>query len=490
MYILSVHIGHDGAFSISKDNQLLIHCQLDRLNRQKGLSSMGSNFFYYLDSLNIVFDKVLVTDLNFKNSSTSIENPFEDSVFWINYLKKFSVVNKETEFLYFINSETRHHHLFHAYCSKATLGDNAHYMVIDGAGIFCKETNNLETESLYDSSFKRISVSSNALGHSYTNVTSNLLKQPYVFAFSQCGKTMALSQYGKNKTSLGDIINLNSKTKLTTLKKDQKSQDILYSFQKDFEKKIVEKMPLENVNYSGGCAQNILVNSYFLKYKNFNIDPICTDSGVSIGLLNFYLKGKLKKITSIYLGPKPNYDYLFLFKEYKILESDENKVSEILKDNPVALFQGKSEQGQRGLGNRSLLINHDNKKAVEKINNIKKREWYRPFSPSVLEEEASNYFHIDKNFTSPHMLYAFKTKIPLPNVSAIDGSSRIQTVNKEQNKNYYNLLKTSGSMLLNTSLNFPGHVIVENLLDLKHMMDNSLLKYAWLPDIQKLVIKK
>jgi len=58
MYILSIHIGHDGAFSIAKDNELLVHCQLDRLNRQKCLSVMGSNFFYYLSSLNIKFDKI------------------------------------------------------------------------------------------------------------------------------------------------------------------------------------------------------------------------------------------------------------------------------------------------------------------------------------------------------------------------------------------------------------------------------------------------
>jgi len=481
MYILSIHIGHDGAFSIAKDNELLVHCQLDRLSRQKCLPIMDSNFFYYLSSLDIKFDKILITDLNTAGKTTR-----DSSIFWTNFLKRFNIIKKETEFIFYIDQETRHHHLFHAYCSKATLGNNKNYVVIDGAGVFCEKTNNAESESLYNNVFKRIKVSSDGLGHAYTNVTSNLLQQPYVFAFPQCGKTMALSQYGNKKVSINNII----KDKLTTLKNDKSSQNILYSFQKYFEKKIIEKMPLENVNYTGGCAQNILANSNFLNYNNFKIDPICTDSGISIGLLNFYLKGKLKKINSVYLGPKPNYDYLHLFKEYTILDSDEEKVSHILKDNPVALFQGRSEQGQRGLGNRSLLINHDNKNAVKKINAIKKREWYRPFSPSVLEEEASNYFYIDKNFNSPYMLYVFKTKISLPNVSAIDGSSRIQTVNKKQNKNYYNLLKASGSILLNTSLNFPGHVIVETLIDLKYMMDNSLLKYAWLPDIKKLIKKK
>ena len=108
----------------------------------------------------------------------------------------------------------------------------------------------------------------------------------------------------------------------------------------------------------------------------------------------------------------------------------------------------------------------------------------------MVEESAGTYFKIDKEITSPYMLYVFKTKRDLPNVCAIDKRSRIQTVNKNQNKNYYELLKESGDLLLNTSLNFSGHVLVENLLDLKFMMDNSPLKYAWLPDIQTLIEKK
>ena len=88
------------------------------------------------------------------------------------------------------------------------------------------------------------------------------------------------------------------------------------------------------------------------------------------------------------------------------------------------------------------------------------------------------------------MMYAFKTKENLSNVSTVDRSSRVQTVNKNQNINYYNLLKASDGILLNTSLNFPGQVLVENLHDLKFMFINSPLKYAWLPDINKLIIKR
>jgi|TARA_R100000081_G_C4805255_1_gene167033 predicted NodU family carbamoyl transferase len=477
MYILSIHLGHDGAFSISKNKELLVHCQLDRFNRIKHSPDFSGSFLYYLHSLKIKFDKILLTDLY------DFENSIDKEYFKILF-KNFNLINKDSEIISFDNHQNRQHHLFHAYCSKATLGSNKNYVIIDGAGSYKKELGKHERESIFDENFKIKNQTYECIGGEYGLVTANLLNTTYKYAFSQCGKTMALSQYG-TKT-----IEINKKINLTSNKNDKQSQDYLFSFQKEIEKKIINSMPIENVNYSGGVAQNILANSYFLKYKNFKIDPICIDSGTSLGLLNYYLKGELQKLNNVYLGPKPDYDYLSIFKDYEIVDSDENKVSKILKDNPVALFQGKSEQGQRGLGNRSLLINPDNKNAVEKINDIKKREWYRPFSPSVIEEKAFEYFDIDKNFNSPYMLYAFKSKSFLKNVSAIDGSSRIQTVNINQNKNYYKLLKASGDILLNTSLNFSGQVLVENLFDLKFMMENSTLKYSWLPDINKLIKKK
>ena len=265
-------------------------------------------------------------------------------------------------------------------------------------------------------------------------------------------------------------------------------QNFLYTLQKITEKDLLKIIPKKNVNYSGGVAQNILANSNFINYKNFKIDPICIDSGISLGLINYFLKGTLNKVESMYLGPEPNYDYINIFNNYKIIPIEVESVAKILKDEPVALFQGRSEQGQRGLGNRSLLINCHNNKAKDKINAIKKREWYRPFSPSVIEEKANDYFDM-KGITSPYMMYAFKTKQPLKNVSATDGSSRVQTVNKHQNLSFYNLLKASGDILLNTSLNFPGQVLVENMFDLKYMLDMSPLKYAWLADINKLIVK-
>jgi len=476
MHILSLHFGHDGAFSISKGNKLLQHCQLDRFNRIKHQSHLSGNLLYYLRSLNIKFSFVLLNDLNNGYETIDVFN-------YKRILKNFNLIDNNTNVLRFDQKHNRKHHIYHAYCSRLFHGDNKHYAVLDGGGVMQDHTGEYERETIFDENFHKIKETTMRIGCRYGTITGDLFQTTYEQGWHLCGKTMALSQYGKNFIKNLDHV------KLSEDKNNKKCQDFLYSLQKQTEEDILSIMPKENVNYSGGVAQNILANSQFLKYKNFNIDPLCIDSGISLGLLNYFLKGTLEKLNTVYLGPKPNYQEISIFKDFDIIDSNENKVAQILKDNPVALFQGRSEQGQRGLGNRSLLINCFNKDAIEKINKIKNREWYRPFSPSVIDEEANSFFHMQGK-KSPHMMYAFQTKINLPNVSAIDGSSRVQTVAKNYNVNYYNLLKASDGILLNTSLNFPGQVLVENLYDLKYMLDYSPLKYAWLPDINKLIIKK
>ena len=473
MYILSIHFGHDGAFSISKNNELLMHCQLDRFNRVKHSCKLSNSVLIYFQSLKIIFNFVIFTDLQEKDN-------VQDEYYLRKAFSKLKLINKHTQFINFANKQNRQHHLFHAYCSMVTIGSNEKYVVADGGGIV-DETYKYEWESVYDKNFNLVSKYNKQIGVYYGSVTAELFNTTYKEGFYLCGKTMALSQYG-NKI-------IKSASNLTEEKNNTECQNFLYSLQKEAEKDLLEIMPKENVNYTGGVAQNILANYHFLKYKNFKIDPICIDSGISLGLLNYFLKGDLKKLNNVYLGPLPNYADINIFKDFDIVDSDENKVAKLLKDNPVALFQGRSEQGQRGLGNRSLLINCFNNKAIEKINAIKNREWYRPFSPSVIEEKSHILFDMQGK-VSPYMMYVFKTKQNLSNVSAVDRSSRVQTVNKNQNINYYNLLKASDGILLNTSLNFPGQVLVENLHDLKFMFINSPLKYAWLPDINKLIIKR
>jgi carbamoyltransferase len=213
----------------------------------------------------------------------------------------------------------------------------------------------------------------------------------------------------------------------------------------------------------------------------------------------FNTENKLQKVDTLYLGFKPKYN-LNIFEEesFKILDCDAKDVSKILLEEPVAIFQGRSEQGQRGLGNRSLLMNPTHNKCIEKINLIKKREWFRPFSCSILHEELNKWFIVDNDRNPFFMMFVFNAKEnvkeKINNVLAKDGTCRLQSVTSKHNQNYHALLKeffylTKVPILLNTSLNLPGHPLVETVEDLKYTMLNSNLKYSYLPDINKLIIK-
>ena len=141
----------------------------------------------------------------------------------------------------------------------------------------------------------------------------------------------------------------------------------------------------------------------------------------------------------------------------------------IYEQNIVGWFQGGSESGPRALGNRSILADARNPYMKDRINtSVKHREWYRPFAPSCFEEEAHKYFnHTTK---SPHMLLISNVKeewkTRLPAITHVDGTARLQTVSKDTNKNYWQVIKEfeklSGvAVILNTSFNDNEEPIVE-----------------------------
>ena len=145
-------------------------------------------------------------------------------------------------------------------------------------------------------------------------------------------------------------------------------------------------------------------------------------------------------------------------------------VTELMQGKVVGWFQGKTEFGQRALGARSILANPCIKNMKKIINKkIKNREGFRPFAPSVLDNEAKNFFHLFGN-TSPYMTHTFKVKSKIknkiPSVVHCDGTSRVQMVNKD-NDLFYKLIKSfqkkSGvPILLNTSFNINGEPIVNS----------------------------
>ena len=237
----------------------------------------------------------------------------------------------------------------------------------------------------------------------------------------------------------------------------------------------------ENLCFAGGCAMNSKANGSILEntnYKNIYIPPSPGDAGGSVGsaLYQFSRINKLyenKNYYSVYLGPqykkehtKKLIDENLLNYDCKVLELNENEIVElcskkISEGNVVGWFQARMEWGPRALGNRSILADPRQKNMKDILNlKTKKRESFRPFAPSILEEEVEGWFEQHHQSYFMQNVYKFKEeKIKyVPAVVHLDFTGRLQTVSKKLNPLYYDLIKnfqkiTQVPIILNTSFN-------------------------------------
>ena len=171
--------------------------------------------------------------------------------------------------------------------------------------------------------------------------------------------------------------------------------------------------------------------------------------------------------------------------------TDKNEaVKQILNQQIVAIFQNTSEYGPRGLGNRSLLFDPRNKNGKNIVNKIKKREWFRPFAGTVLLEHSHDWFDMGTIKESPYMSYAIPVKEEkksiIPAITHVDGTCRVQTVTKEQNKKFYEIIKlfyekTNVPILFNTSFNLAGETLVETKKDAIDTLNRSDINYLYIP---------
>jgi carbamoyltransferase len=173
-----------------------------------------------------------------------------------------------------------------------------------------------------------------------------------------------------------------------------------------------------------------------------------------------------------------------------IITNKNQAVNLIIEQNCVAIFQGNSEWGMRALGNRSILFDATNNRAKEIVNRIKKREWWRPFGGTILLEHAAEWFDMGNLKESPYMSYAVNAnqiaKNKIPSIIHQDNTCRIQTVTKQQNIHFYELIeefynKTGIPIVLNTSFNLAGESIVETIEDAISTTERSELKYIYAP---------
>lgn len=165
-------------------------------------------------------------------------------------------------------------------------------------------------------------------------------------------------------------------------------------------------------------------------------------------------------------------------------------VTILLEQKPLVIFQGHSEWGPRALGNRSILFDPRNKNAKEIVNTFKKRQWWRPTAGTILLEHVHDWFDMGTLKESPYMSFAVEAKQKaidiIPAIVHVDNTCRIQTVTKEQNLNYYNLINefykiTNVPVLLNTSFNLSGYAIVETMEQAIWVCKNSEFKYIYTP---------
>jgi len=529
MNILALHLGHDGSVTVIEGDEIIIHHQLDRFNKFKHEFAPSFELFFLFQDLKIKFDKVVITSMGTRNLPIKY------------FLKKFFNV-KDVDI---ISIDQTQHHIFHAKCARHFFNDPEEtvYFIADGDGAidflkhkdkFIDNLEVIENESVYDEKMNilhkyygshqqvnirsdKLTVSQNiGLGKAYQKLTYELGLEEF-----EEGKAMALSSYGKFKDSIANTLIFNNQWNLNIMNrlnenydmenkynrfmldptidhtsKDSKSLDFVKTFQFVFQHVFFNQIkkiqhPYKNIILSGGCAQNVL-NNTFLKQsldKNVLADPYNGDFGISLGAALHFTDNKVKPLKHICSGFTPDFN-LNLFESKK---TNPKEVAKILKKEPIAIFSGKSEQGQRGLGFRSLLANPMQKGILNKINKIKKREWYRPFACTVIEEEAHKYFDINQGESSPYMMFVYKCKNKnLDTVCSVDGFSRIQTLNKTFHPKFYQLIKEFKKIafvpvVLNTSLNLPGRVLCEDSNDLLYLMENSNLKYCYLSDQDRLI---
>ena len=306
--------------------------------------------------------------------------------------------------------------------------------------------------------------------------------------------------------------------------------------------KLFGEYGIKNLCLAGGVALNCVANGKILKEKIFQniwIQPAAGDAGGSLGAALAYWHKELGEPRKIfkdqmkgsYLGPKFSENQIE--KELKDLKAISKKLSnqeiisstakELANNKTVGWFQGRMEFGPRALGGRSILADPRSEKMQKELNlKIKYRESFRPFAPSIMREHLSEWFNLDCD--SPYMLLVAEVnqskqinmsdddknlfgieklnvrRSSIPAITHVDYSARIQTVHKETNPMYYNLLNefnkiTNCPVLVNTSFNVRGEpivcsvedafncfmgtnldiLVIENFILFKDEQDNSLL---------------
>lgn len=507
---------HDSAAALIVDGKLVAFAEEERFNRVRHAKGMPHQAIAYcLKEGGLRLEDIDVIALGY--------NPFavlKRGFFFLNVWSMFTYVGNY--FVYKaglrklqIVSGARviyiDHHLAHAATAYRCAGwDTCNVITIDGAG----ET---ETAALYEGRsgvLTRIAEIPFArrfdthpwrsIGKTYTELTNVL----GLGAHGE-GKTMGLASYGTARFDMSNIMHVDSFRHWCIDRRGIKAQygqfariegntpisqehkDLAASLQAALEdtfialgKDAFDRTGIRNFGLAGGVALNCNGNSKLLEQEFCDalfVQPASNDAGAALGAaleaMHIVGDGNFVDFQHAYWGPGYSDDAIEAvligtkMPYHRSSNIAEDTAKHIAAGKIVGWFQGRMEAGPRALGGRSILANPCIKGMNDRINeDVKHREVWRPFAPSITTEDAHVYFDgVEKPGAQPYMLQTFYVKKEyrdmLPAITHVDGSSRIQTVKREQNAPYYDLLKaiekhTGFPIVLNTSFNDKGEPIV------------------------------
>ena len=257
--------------------------------------------------------------------------------------------------------------------------------------------------------------------------------------------------------------------------------------------------------FAGGSALNVKLNQRILALphvKELFVQPAASDAGTAIGAASYCASNmgiQIEKLEHVYLGPSYTTEECIAAchdhpgkPKWQVIDDAAQRGADILAaGNPMAWFQGRMEFGPRALGCRSILGCPSVKGIADRINEqIKYRERWRPFCPSILDKVAEDI--LQTSHPAPYMTFTFDVaqhwKTRIPEVVHTDGTSRAQVVTKETNPRYYRLIeavekRTGHAVVLNTSLNRRGEPIACSPADALNIFFGSDLEYLIMEDV-------
>ena len=411
------------------------------------------------------------------------------------------------------------HHQAHAYSAFIPSNyDKALVLIVDGQGEYMGTSVYLADRN--SKNLKLLMETPVSLGYFYTGITKQI-----GFKGGEEGKTMGLASYGEPTyvEELRKLINLDENGnvncafhidkvgkdeekaslekwkelllniipkrngKITEVTEDilpyanlaKSSQVILEEIMCGLIKKYVKETGVHDVCIAGGVGLNCPTSSAVENMDEVSrvfVQPAANDGGISLGAA---IKGSIDlgddvKIEMIpYLGPEysnKEIEKALKEKDYNYDEFDniEEVIARLLAEGKiVANYQGRLELGPRALGNRSLLASPEKYEMLVRMNELKGREVWRPLAPAVMYDKQETVF--DSDIFSPHMTKNFKVlnemKDRLQAITHVDGTARIQSVTKEYNELFYNIINefyklTGIPVVINTSFNVKGEPIV------------------------------